>query len=166
MMKQLYFLTCILLTPTADAECPTEEIAAQLQESGLYNRPFDEESWHVGDSSNLLYMRLDPEEGDIVWTGVVERKTQAGIAWINDKNLKWRYAQVAIDQDLDLIASFAVPHWQEGCPPDAIENSEFFLHVLGELKSSLQAYEVSAPDSQSGIERSIMSHAAEQETRL
>lgn len=147
-MKNLLalMLACYCVQPLA--ECSPEQINEALDAAGILNSRYDNASWHISDAESVLYMSVDTDDGDMAWAGLVERKSQASIAWINQIHREWRYVQLAIDEDLDLIASFAVPYWGDGCSKDAIDNAKFFLNGMTKLKASLSEYLAGHSDQQ------------------
>lgn len=139
-MRKLLAIVLFGMSDLSFAACNTDQMDSQIDESGLFHRRYDERSWHVGNAEDLLYLAVDMDDGDVTWTGIIERDSQASIAWVNKIHLEWRYVQLALDPDFDLVATFSVPHWQEGCPADFVDNSKFFLRMLGDLKSDLEKF--------------------------
>lgn len=153
-MKNLLALMLTCYCVQSLAECSPEQINEALDAAGILHSRYDDASWHISDAESVLYMSVDTDDGDMAWAGLVERKSQASIAWINQIHREWRYVQLAIDEDLDLIASFAVPYWGDGCSDDAIANAKFFLNGMTKLKASLSEY-VAGHSDQQGVFSSL-----------
>jgi len=138
--KIFLVVMAIFSAPMVAAECTSQQIEDALKELGLFHRQYDASSWHIGNSSELLFMRVDMDDGDVVWQGIVETDSRVSVAWINQIHLEWRYVQLAVDPDLDLVASFSVPSWRDGCPPDIPYNANYFLEMMSDLKEDLASF--------------------------
>lgn len=139
MSKLLLIVLLSVASSLARAECTPEAFEVQLAQSGLAYQQYTDHTWQISNGTDVLMVTVDPEDGDVLWTGILERQSRASVAWVNKVHLQMKYVQLAIDGDFDLMAYFALPNWDEGCLNHAAANSGYFLRILGHLKADLAA---------------------------
>ncbi len=139
-MSGRIFIAMILLATLSRsvlATCDSSVVEAQLTNGGFLAEPIGTDTWGIRVGADDVTLQLDSTSGDLLWSILLQPKTTASVAWVNQVHSRWRYVQLAVDSHSDLYAFYAIPHWGQGCVANIDRATALFLSMSRDLRQKL-----------------------------